>query len=274
LGRGDVTGEAIWMTQSTKRATNEDVSPNGEWLTYYVFGDPQFDIFVSKIGEPEKSYQLTNDASIDRAPRWSPDGRRIAFFSDLTGKYEIWTVNPDGSDRRQMTFSRDDQTGFLDPAWSRDGTRMLFAYRGGGGGFIMDLSRSYQEQELFTFPPFPETDVTYVGFSWSHDSQKIAGTVYTKNKEVRGIIIYDLALRQYTRLNHKGNGPVWLPDNRRLLYTHEEKLYLIDSQTKAVRELRLSPGELADNPVISPDGRYLYYSVDDSEESIWLITLK
>ncbi len=272
--RGEVTGESTWVTQSTKRATNADVSPNGEWLTYYVFGDPQFDIFVSKIGEPEKSHQLTNDLHIDRAPRWSHDGRRIAFFSDLTGKYEIWTINPDGSDRQQVTFSRDDQPGFLDPAWSRDGTRILFSYHGGGGGFIMDLNRSYQEQELFTFPPSPEAGMTFIGYSWSPDSRKIAGTVFTKNKEIPGLVIYDLATQQYTRLNKKGNAPSWLPDNRRLLYSDNYRIYLLDSQTKAVKDLKLPPGDLVDSAVLSSDGRYLYHSVDDNEESIWLIRLK
>ncbi|MEP7336139.1 MAG: protein kinase [Acidobacteriota bacterium] len=272
--RGVVTGEPSWVTQSTNRATNQDVSPDGQWLTYYIFGDPQFDIFVSKIGEPDNIYQLTNDASMDRAPRWSPDGRRIAYFSNLTGKFEIWTIKPDGGDRRQLTFSRDDQPGYLDPAWSRDGTRMLFSYRGGSGSFIMDLSRSYQQQELFAFPPPPEPGTTYAGFTWSPDSRKVAGTVYTKNKEIEGIVIYDLASGQYERLNNKGNAPYWMPDSRRLLYMADHKIHLIDSQTKAMREIQLTPGEWVDNPVISPDGHYLYHSVEDNEESIWLISLK
>ncbi|MBS1788170.1 MAG: serine/threonine-protein kinase [Acidobacteria bacterium] len=275
LQRGETTGESSWMTQSTKRATNQDISPDGQWLTYYIFGDPQFDIFVSKVGEPDKIFQITNDAHIDRAPRWSPDGKRIAFFSDQTGKYEIWTINPDGSDRRQMTFSREDQPGFLDPAWSRDGTRMLFAYRGGAGGFMMDLSRPYQEQELFMFPPPPdEQGRTYVGFSWSPDGNQVAGTVYDKNKEVTGIVLYDLKTQRYERLNNEGNGPTWLPDNRRLFYSFNYKIFLIDSQTRAVRELRFPAGELVDNPMPSADGKYLYYTADSNEESVWMISLK
>ena len=272
--RGEVVGESSWLTQYTKRATNQDISPDGQWLTYYIFGDPQFDIFVSKIGEPDKDFQLTNDAHIDRAPRWSHDGRRIAFFSDLTGKYEIWTINQDGSDRRQMTFSREDQPGFLDPAWSRDGTRMLFSYRGGSDGFIMDLSRPYQDQQLFTFPPPPEPDTSFVGYSWSPDSQKIAGTLYRKSKEVPGIVLYDLNTHQYERLNKQGAGPTWLPDSRRLFFTDGYKIYLIDSRTKVSRELRLGADGYVDNPVLSRDGKFLYFSVENNEESIWMISLK
>ncbi len=272
--RGETVGESVWMTQSTKRATNQDISPDGQLLAYYIFGDPQFDIFVSRVGEPDKSVQLTSDVHIDRAPRWSPNGKRIAFFSDQTGKYEIWTINPDGSDRRQITFSREDEPGFLDPAWSRDGTRMLFSYRGGAGGFIMDLSRPYQQQELFTFPPLPEPGLTYVGYSWSPDSNKIAGTVYDKNKEIPGIVSYDLKTQSYERLSKQGNTPAWLPDNRRLLCAFNYKILLVDSKTKAFRELRFPTGESVDNPILSPDGKYLYYSVDSNEESIWMISLK
>jgi hypothetical protein len=66
---------------------------------------------------------------------------------------------------------------------------------------------------------------------------------------VPGVVIYDLASRQYKRISDKGTGPTWMLDNRHLFYSHNSKIYLIDSQTKTVRELRLSPGELVDNPV-------------------------
>ncbi|MEK7831732.1 MAG: protein kinase, partial [Acidobacteriota bacterium] len=121
--RGVITGEAEWATQTTRRATNQDVSPDGQRLAYFSYGDPQFDIYVSNIGSANYS-QLTNDRFRDRAPRWSPDGKRIAFFSDMSGKFEIWTINPDGGDRQQLTFSAPDQPGFLDPTWSLDGTQM------------------------------------------------------------------------------------------------------------------------------------------------------
>ena len=41
--------------------------------------------------------KLTDDIQRDRMARWSPDGSSIAFFSDRSGSYEIWTINPDKS---------------------------------------------------------------------------------------------------------------------------------------------------------------------------------
>ncbi len=56
-------------------------------------------------------------------------GGRIAFASDRTeGLLQIWTMNPDGSDQRQLTFSPGDKT---QPRWSPDGSRLLYVGPGG-----------------------------------------------------------------------------------------------------------------------------------------------
>ncbi len=270
--RGVVTGEPEWVTQITRRATNQNVSPDGEWLTFFSYGDPQFDIYVSKIGSAE-IHQLTNDRFRDRAPRWSPDGQRIAFFSDLSGKFEIWTINRDGSNRQQLTFSAPNQPGFLDPAWSPDSTRMLFSLRGGGESFIMDLSRSFQAQTLFVFPPLPNGGGKFTAYNWSPDSQRIVGSEWQKDRDIGGLVIYDLAAQKYERINSEGDSSYWLPDNRHLLYAYNQKIYLIDSQTRVARELLSATEDTLENPTLSRDGRFLYYGVNNNEESVYLISL-
>lgn len=49
---------------------------------------------------------------------------RIAFISDRDGDWEIWTINPDGTDPQQVT---DNRFADVSPAWSPDGTRIAFA---------------------------------------------------------------------------------------------------------------------------------------------------
>ncbi len=270
---GKIIGAPEWATQMTRRATNHHVSPDGQSLAFFSYGDPQMDIYTFKIGGTEYT-QLTNDRSRDRAPRWSPDGQRIAYFSDFSGKFEIWTIRPDGGDRQQLTFSRPDQRGFLDPAWSPDGTRMLFSLRGGGDSFIMDLSRPFQEQTLFTFPPLP-TGGKFSAYNWSPDGKRIAGMEWKNGSDLPGLVVYDLASGQYERLNDKGDAPFWLPDNRRLVYQIPFQIHLMDTFNKTSRLLIAPVGEeTIENPSLSPDGRWLYYGVNENEESVYLISFK
>jgi TolB protein len=69
---------------------------------------------------------LTSDLADDRAPAWSPDGRRLAFQSDRggpAGVYDIWVVNADGTGLARVT----DHPGSDEaPAWSADGSRVFF----------------------------------------------------------------------------------------------------------------------------------------------------
>ena len=63
-------------------------------------------------------------ASMDSAPAWSPDGRQIAFESDLDGDPEIFVMNADGSGVRQLTHNTIWDEG---PAWAPDGTKLAFS---------------------------------------------------------------------------------------------------------------------------------------------------
>ena len=63
-------------------------------------------------------------------PAWSPDGRRIAFESDIGINSEIYMMNADGSDIVGLT----DSAGSASPAWSPDGRRIAFLSDVDGNG--------------------------------------------------------------------------------------------------------------------------------------------
>jgi dipeptidyl aminopeptidase/acylaminoacyl peptidase len=76
-------------------------------------------------GSPPR--RLTTGAKGDTTPRWSPDGRRLAFVSTRDGdKPQIYIINIDGGEARRLTQMRQ---GATEPAWSADGARIAFLSR-------------------------------------------------------------------------------------------------------------------------------------------------
>ena len=66
----------------------------------------------------------SSPTSYDSAPAWSPDGRQIAFESTMDGDREIYVMNADGTNIRQLTHNTLWDEG---PAWSPDGTKLAFS---------------------------------------------------------------------------------------------------------------------------------------------------
>ena len=98
--------EGTWM--------NVDVSPDGRTIAFDLMGD----IYVMPIagGAPTR---IAEGLGWDVQPRFSPDGKRIAFTSDRGGGDNIWLMNVDGSDKRQVT--KEDFRLLNQPTWSPDG---------------------------------------------------------------------------------------------------------------------------------------------------------
>jgi TolB protein len=90
-------------------------SPNGQYLAFSWKppGGPNFDIFVIDIST-RQVVQLTNGPGSNESPAWAPDGRHLAFQSNRTGRFEVYTMNIDGSEVKQIT-----RGGGSSPAWTK-----------------------------------------------------------------------------------------------------------------------------------------------------------
>ena len=265
---GKVTGQPTALTYGSRTAGVPSVSPDGEWVAFASTGT-QEDIFVVGKGGTGLR-QLTNDIHKDRRPRWSPDGKRIAFYSNRGGKYEIWSIQADGSGLQQLTFNS--PAGASNPVWSPDGAQ-LACYVQGKGTYIIEVGKSGPGSSPRALAPLPGSEGVFVAWSWSGDGRRIAGC-QERPDGAAGIWVYLLDSGQYTRLTNRGSDPVWLTDGRRLLFVQAGKLYLLDSQTNRAQELlSASPHSIA-APALAPDNRIIYMVLSSTEADIWLATLQ
>ncbi len=131
---GAAVDDPVPVTQGSRRATNPDPSPDGKWLAHDSIGDLE-DIFVIRTDGTGRR-RLTNDLHRDRFPRWSPDGSKIAFYSNRSGWYEIWSINPDGSGLEQLTDTPGQSVNFA--VWAPDGKRMAYYNRTEGLSYIFE----------------------------------------------------------------------------------------------------------------------------------------
>ena len=93
---------------------NLDVSPDGQRIAFEILGD----LYDLPIGGGQARL-LSSGPSFEQQPRYSPDGRTIAFISDRGGADNIWLMNADGSNRRQLTKEKDLFT--TNAEWMPDG---------------------------------------------------------------------------------------------------------------------------------------------------------
>lgn len=255
------------ITQGAMLATNPEPSPDGEWIVFDSHGDKQEDIFIIR-SDGTGLRRLTNDSYKDRAPRWSPDGKQIVFFSDRLGKYTGWVIDADGGNLRQAT-ELTQQAWAQTPVWSPVGDKLLFN-RSFSPPIILDTSKPYLSQTPQPLMAENAPERWVMMSSWSPDGKTLAGYMVSAGTGESGIFAYSFETRRYEKISDVGVFPVWLGDNRRLLFYQKDKIYLLDSKTKKPEEiLSIAPNRLK-RITISKDNRTVFYSLQKTEADIWL----
>ncbi|MGH9872111.1 MAG: winged helix-turn-helix domain-containing protein [Pyrinomonadaceae bacterium] len=261
-----ITGEPEHVTQGTKYVTDPDLSPDDEWFAFSSQGEKQEDILILKRDGTELR-QLTNDVFRDRGPRWAPDGQRIAFYSDRGGRFEIWSINSDGTNLRQITYTVDQSAVF--PIWSPDGKRMLFKQRG-APPFFFDLNRLWTEQTPQQLSAIEGVRNNFWASSWSPDGRRLAGTWILNG--IHYVHVYDFEAKTYENFGLRGLWPIWLSDNRRLLFHRDGRLHVLDTQTRKSHELFSVEPYAVGTVGATRDARTIYFTVQKTESDIWLLT--
>ncbi len=195
----------------------------------------------------------------DQSPRWSPDGRWLAFLSSDTDLFVRDLHQPDVL--RRFDHAADDL--LFDPAWSPDSQWLAF----------VQMNQPVFKRGLYLVRPdltdahllLAQNDLQPSLPVWSPNGQQIA--FIALHGFFKDIYLIDAAGGAPRQLTHGGqeNYPAWSPDGQQIAYVSARdgdfELYLINADGSHERQLTDNTA-LEDTPVWSPDGTRLAFMSD------------
>jgi serine/threonine protein kinase len=256
-------GEPFWITTGDRQISRPHLSPDGSRFVFRYPRLTQDDIATVDVNG-ENLRDVTDDPAFDRYPRWSPDGKQIAFTSDRGGTYEIHIANSDGTGVRRVT-SDSGPGGASFPLWSPDGNRLVYNEQ----THILEIDLTQpQAGPAAAMPPYHDPKVRFVAWDWSADGDKLAAT-FSGDPMTAGY--YSFGERRYELLTSTSYFPAWLSDSRRMLFAFKGAISVIDSQTKKITEIVKIPEAQLTGLGISRDSTLVYWVMEEEESDIWML---
>ncbi|MEP3722586.1 MAG: amidohydrolase, partial [Parasphingorhabdus sp.] len=224
-----------------------DVSPDGQSIAFALLGD----IYTMPIagGTPTR---IAEGLAWEVQPRFSPDGKRIAFTSDRGGGDNIWIMQPDGSGKRQVT--KEEFRLLNQPSWSPDGRYIvakkhfttarslgtgeiwLYHVSGGGGVQLVKKPSEAHQKELGEPIYAPDGKAVYYTKNITPGSSFIYAQ--DSNRDLFNIEKYDLESGEIsTAVSGLGGSvrPSPSPDGKKIAFVRREltrsKLYVKDLES-------------------------------------------
>src|SRR4051795_7220989 len=239
------------------------LSPDGRSVAYTVSRvDEEANayrtaIWVAPLDGSAAPRQFTSGERHDGSPRWSPDGRWLAFVSNRDGEDEkkargqLYVMAADGGEPRKLTDGKESVDSV---AWSPDSLRIAFARR------VPD--EAYEEEDDRRRPPRRFTRVFFKldSVGWIGDRRKHLFVVGLEGGDER----------QLTDGDCENDTPAWSPDGKRIVFwsmrgdrwdvEFVEALYELDLGSEGSEPRRLTqPDESGSSASFAPDGSLIAY---------------
>lgn len=270
------TDESTW--------SNLDIHPNGDSIIFDMLGD----IYTMPITGGEatplvKGYEWNMQAT------YNPDGSKIAFLSDRDGIMNVWVMDSDGSNLKQITKEKSNTV--HTPTWSPDGQYIaatrgvmssrsiaageiwIYHHTGGSGTKIKSGSFGEFNQKNITDPKF-SPDGKYIYYT----QDVTGGRVWQYNKnsttELFNIIRHDLVTGEEEKYIGGAGGaviPTPSPDGKYMAYLKREdtKTVLYIKNLKSGIDTRLYTEMERDNQeTFGTEGNYAYFDWTPDSENI------
>lgn len=287
-------------------AAEPAMAPSGGWLLY-VEAHVNWNIWRETIdgSSPLPPQRLISSSGRNYDPRYSPDGRRIAFVSDRSGSMELWVADSEGKDEKQLTHLNVPWLGGI--SWSPEGNQIAFDARPQDHSAIFLIAASGGEPRLLEHNAYEErmpgwsSDGKSLYFNSNRDGSLAAWRRSLADGSVQRIspagifavsassqgLIYSSRTGELWASGPDGGSPTpllgglradpvmsWFPAGQSLYLSHFEEqthsysfLRYRNDRTTTIGE---SGGVLVPNAPdigVSPDERWLVYARQDSSQS-------
>jgi len=193
--------------------TGLEFSRDGKWITYVSVPEG---VLFRAAADGSHRFQLSWPPLQPAMPRWSPDGKQIAFTAALPGKPDrIYIVPADGGTPRQVSNGEAGKRGDWDPSWSPNGVSLAF----GATNLDRPNEESIQVLEVKTnrISALPGSEGMWSP-RWSPNGRFIAGL----SAVVSRLMLYDLRSQTRTVLSSQGCGyPNWSRSSE-FLFCHSD----------------------------------------------------
>ncbi len=231
----------------------------GYQLLVATFRTGNTEIFIVDPDSGDARNLTRSPRSRERYPSWSPDGKQVAFNSDRDGTFNLYLIDADGTNLRQLTHERPGVEAGMQ-SWTADGRWIYFGLFGKGAPRMCRIAPDgSQFQEIGKgIDPAISPDGRTIVFA-----RKLSDGHYLYAMDADG--------SHERQLTTKGNPfagvhAAWSPDGKTIVYADAVgdalEIFRIDPDGKNARQLtRL--GKAATTPAVSPDGKWISFRLCD-----------
>jgi Tol biopolymer transport system component len=256
-------------------------SPDGKEIAYAsTIANPelrlssQSQLFSVSLATGER-HSITPETGIAMQPQWSPRGYRIAYWAQVQGVLDIWTIPARGGKAVRVT---NDTALDWNPVWSPDGTHLYFASDRGGSTNLWRVPIDEKSgMVLGEFEPVttPSNYAAYISFSRTGRQMAYVQRTQTMNIYRVGFDpAREIAVGQpmpVTQGSRKASTAAPSPDGEWIAFVEQDNIFVVRQDGSGLRQL--TDGVYIHRiPAWSPDGKLLaFHSNRGGKVDIWTI---